>query len=86
MVKGVNKQIIEISDIDNLSFERAILFVRPESQRLDSESLHEHASGFLASASLRAGFYHRRKIGQGLVCMLIGAALGFSAAVMVFLV
>lgn len=42
MVKGVNKQIIEVINTENDCFERALLFVKPEKQSLtDREKLKE---------------------------------------------
>lgn len=34
MLKGVNKQIIEITDTGNLYIQKAILFVDPESENM----------------------------------------------------
>ena len=84
MVKGVNKQIIEISDTGNQSFERAILFVRPDSQRLDSETLHCNAADFLAKPSIRKGFFKHRRLWSAVFGFLVGVALGFVAATVVF--
>ena len=33
MLKGVNKQVVEVVEVDNEFFERAILFVKPEKQQ-----------------------------------------------------
>jgi len=70
MVKGVNKQIIEISETDNYSFERAILFVRPESQHLDRNTLHRNAVGFLAKTKLRTNFYFCNKLSHSIFYLL----------------
>lgn len=37
MIKGVNRQIIEVNCLENLYFERALLFVRPIAAELECE-------------------------------------------------
>ena len=39
MLKGVNKQIIEITDTGNLYIQKAILFVDPEKREYDNDFL-----------------------------------------------
>lgn len=43
MIKGVNKQILEVTNTDSPYFEKIIFFVRPESQKLDEQKLHSEA-------------------------------------------
>ncbi len=47
MLRGVNRQIIEINSTDNSYFEKAILFVRPEFSALSEGKLHDNANLFL---------------------------------------
>lgn len=47
MLRGVNKQIIEINSTDNCYFEKAILFVRPEFSEVSETKLHDNAAEFL---------------------------------------
>lgn len=51
MLRGVNKQIIEINSTENDFFEKAILFVRPEKTETDAEELHKRATKFLNEVS-----------------------------------
>ncbi|MBR5451633.1 MAG: hypothetical protein IKV36_01405 [Clostridia bacterium] len=51
MLKGVNKQIIEINDIENEYFYKAILFVRPESSPRPHEYLSKRANEYILYAS-----------------------------------
>ena len=44
MLKGVNKQVVEVVEVDNEFFERAILFVKPEKQQNGEEALREFAA------------------------------------------
>ncbi|MGN0458909.1 MAG: hypothetical protein ACI4IL_08060 [Eubacterium sp.] len=43
MLKGVNKQILEITNTESPYFEKIIFFVRPSSQNLSSEKLEKEA-------------------------------------------
>lgn len=47
MLRGVNRQIIEINSTDNCFFEKAILFVRPEFSEASETKLHDNANEFL---------------------------------------
>lgn len=47
MLRGVNRQIIEINSTDNSYFEKAILFVRPEFSDLSENKLRDNADSFL---------------------------------------
>ncbi len=47
MLRGVNKQIIEINSTDNRYFEKAILFIRPEFADMSEAKLRDNASEFL---------------------------------------
>jgi hypothetical protein len=52
MLKGINKNVIEISDTGNDCFERAILFLRPGKEH-GEEQLGARAREFLAGLRLR---------------------------------
>ena len=49
MVKGVNKQIVEISNTENEYFERAILFVNPDKLSTGGKRLENEANQFVGS-------------------------------------
>ena len=51
MIKGVNKHIIEINDIENEHFYKAILFVRPESSPRSEEYLNKQADEYISLTS-----------------------------------
>ena len=51
MVKGVNKQIIEINDTGNKYFERVLLFVSPGKKDLPSELLQTKAKDYVLDFS-----------------------------------
>lgn len=49
LLRGVNKQIIEIKDTDSRYFERALLFVRPEFSDMGPGQLEQEANKYLAT-------------------------------------
>ncbi len=51
MVKGVNKQIIEINDTGNKYFERVLLFVVPGKKDLPNELLQKRAREYVIQLS-----------------------------------
>lgn len=53
MLKGVNKQVVEVVDVDNEYFERAILFIKPEKQEKGEAALRECAHRYLGSIRYR---------------------------------
>lgn len=50
MIKGVNKQVLEINETQNSFFEKAIFFVKPEYSGLSEGRLRESAKKEIESA------------------------------------
>ncbi len=50
MIKGVNRQVVEVNDVGNEFFEKAILFVKPEYYGLGEGKLHERAQAIIKRA------------------------------------
>lgn len=82
MLKGVNKNVIEISDTGNDFFERAILFVRPQSSG-DDGHIRLRAADFLSGLKLRPRFYSRG-IFLSTIKLLSAAIAGAAAATVIF--
>ena len=77
MIKGINRQIIEVTDTGNEYFERALLIVRSTCCDTDSNLLHQQAKEMLRHAGTYGGLrINRRK--RRLHSLLI--ALGGSVA------
>ena len=55
MIKGVNRQMIEITDTGNPYFERALLVVRPACMEQPEGRLHEEARKLLTSSDAYSG-------------------------------
>ena len=76
MIRGVNKNVIEISDTGNDCFERAILFVRPESIDKGSEHIKRRAADYLSGIRLRPWFHPRGKLVLRVLGWLAAAGAG----------
>lgn len=50
MVKGINRQVLEIRETGSKYFERAFFFVNPDYAKLDEKKLRAAAESSLASA------------------------------------
>ena len=85
MVKGVYKRVVEVNEMENDYFERAILVVRPEKNKYSEEKLKSKADEYvknLGSASVAwvkpsvRGKKERifRWLGR-LACVLLGALI-----------
>jgi len=73
MIKGINRNVIEIVETDSELFERAILFVRPEGAEKKPAYLESSARSFLASKKMRRKML-RKKAALGVVIGYILAA------------
>lgn len=77
MIKGVNKQVVEINETGNEYFEKAIFFVRPEYSGLGEGKLREKAQNAIdKTARAPNGKYKRAKNKLAPALKLIAAAAG----------
>ncbi len=85
MIKGVNRQIIEVIDTGNEYFERALLVVRPRFSDVEPGRLHEEAQRVVRGAEGYTGLRWNRRLRRrqafafggltGLFGMLAGALI-----------
>ena len=64
MIKGVNKQVLEISETQNSFFEKAIFFVKPEYSGMGEGRLKESAKKEMESAGKPPVRNYRYKNGR----------------------
>ncbi|MEG1687324.1 MAG: hypothetical protein RR022_08605 [Angelakisella sp.] len=76
MLKGVNKKVVEVMDIENEYFEKAILFIKAEQQGHDERTIKQRASDYLTTIR----YVPRRAFSPGRLAL---ALLKFSSAAMV---
>ncbi|MBQ8683843.1 MAG: hypothetical protein IJ518_04950 [Clostridia bacterium] len=81
MIKGVNRQMIEVTHTGSPYFERAFLVVRSGGEVPPADSLHRLAEKVVQQADTYAGLKQQRRrqwlqrIGYGLACAGSGAGL-----------
>ncbi len=84
MLKGVNKQIIEITDTENLYIQKAILFVNPEKQTYDRDFLlcqgKKYVKDIKSEQAPPPKPEKAKKLLPTLIKLSAGAALGATAA------
>lgn len=82
MIKGVNKQVLEINETDNSFFEKAIFFVKPEYSGFSEGRLRENAKKelLLAGAPPKSGVFNGKTLFKkciwGGALLLSGVVLG----------
>ena len=81
MIKGINRQMIEVTHTGSPYFERAFLLVRSGAALPPQEHLHRQAEKVVQQAGTYAGLRRERWLRRlqqtafGLVCGGVGAAL-----------
>lgn len=82
MIKGVNKQILEVTNTENPYFEKIIFFVKPEYKNEDRKKLQKEAEALatIAQKPPRTRVSKKRIAGlvlQSVLFVLAGFALSF---------
>ncbi len=86
MIKGVNKQVLEINETQNGFFEKAIFFVKPEYSGMGEGRLRESAKKEIENAGrppLRGKRYRREKLRTTASIagiFLLGVIIGIASA------
>ena len=88
MIKGVNRQVLEITNTENPYFERIIFFVKPEYGNEDRAKLKKEAENYATSAgkppkSKKTKKEIRYLIMQSILCLGAGAALTFLFSIII---
>ena len=78
MIKGINRQIVEVTDTKNPYFERMFLVVRHQCTDCPSTLLDQEAHKILSSQSAYSGLKksRRRYWGVQIVWLIFGGILG----------
>lgn len=81
MIKGVNKQMIEINQTGSLYYEKAFLIVKPEFSSAQQQLLEREALKMLKKMDAPSHYKRRSrlvfKITFALVCALVGGLLAY---------
>lgn len=79
LIKGINKQVIDICETGNQYYERAILFLKPEYADIQREILEREAKKFLKGIGTASSLKTCNRV------LYWGIRLGGAAAVGAFL-
>lgn len=86
MIKGINKQVVEVNDTGNQYYERAILFLKPEYADLQKEILEKEAKKLLKNIDASSNVKRHNRILYWAIrltpCAVFGALI--SAIIMNF--
>lgn len=70
MVKGVNKQIIEVNNTDSIYFEKAVFYLRAGVRSLPKEVSQREIQRFIAES----GYAERRRLNIGRIVIYVAIA------------
>ena len=79
MIKGINRQIIEVTEIGNAYYERALLVVKPEYASLENAKLEREAKKVLKELETPSSIQKKNRVLYWTV--RLGAAAVFGSAV-----
>ena len=71
MVKGVNKQIIEVNNPDSIYFERAVFYLRPGVRILPDELSQREIDKLISPYSAQRKSALNMKRGRMIICILL---------------
>ena len=77
MIKGVNKNIIEVNNPDSIYFEKAVFYLRPHIRQLPEEICREEIRLYMAGSGLDTPTVPRKR---NRLFLLAGAFLILAAA------
>lgn len=83
MIKGINHQMIELSETDNKYYERAFLIVRPEYAQVHRNVLEKEAKKMLKDVCATSVMKKKAIIFKTAVQMVIGGIVGAGVTVLV---
>lgn len=76
MIKGINRQVIEINETGSIYYERAWLIVKPAYAQMHSSILEKEARSILKDIDAPSSMKAKRNRGFWIVRMGISAAMG----------
>ena len=84
MIKGINKQVLEILETNNGYFEKALFFIKPEFSGISENKLREFAQAEIKSAINPPKQKYRNKTNKLLsfICFAGVFILGFSLGIL----
>ncbi len=84
MIKGVNRQIIEVTDINNSYFERAWLVIKPQYMNCGASSIENEADKYLKNLKPPYTLRNGRTLIMKLIRLLSAALVGSLVTALLF--
>lgn len=76
LVKGVNKNVIELGDTGNQYYDKAILFLKPEYADVQHDVLEKEAKKLLKQVGITASIKRKNKYIYWFIRLSLSAGLG----------
>ena len=85
MIKGINHQVIEVTEIDNKYYERALLVLKPEYSTVHEDLLEHEAKKMLKDFSTMSSFKGKRKFRYLFFKLLYSMLFGAGVTALIFI-
>lgn len=76
MIKGINRQMIEVSQTGSMYYEKALLIVKPEFASAQQQILEREALKLLKSMDAPSAFKRRKVIAMRVAFIVLSAVCG----------
>lgn len=87
MIKGINRQVVEVKDTGNECFERILFFIKPEYAGMSEGKIRERAGLVTKGATLPPPTkLQKSRVHEALkltLCLVAGIALGIGISLLV---
>ena len=84
MIKGVNKKIIEINNPENLYFEKAVFYLKPEVLELPQQVAEDEIERYISKLGISDCL--KQKKSRKVIAILLSMLLVVSSALLVFMI
>ncbi len=83
MIKGVSRQIIEVTDTDNMYYEKAYLIVRPEYKNAQQDMLKKQAYDMVYNMEAPSVLRKTRFIAYKMFRFILFASIGSAVTLLI---
>lgn len=84
MIKGINHQVIEVTDTDNRYYERALLVLRPEYASVSREILEKEARKLISQMDTVSTAKKKRLVASRILSAFLYTAIGSLATAIIY--
>lgn len=85
MVRGVNKKVVEVVEVEHEYFEKVILFLKDDKQEREEKQLRQEAGRYISGLHFRPSPGVKRSFSWkrwSIAALKLGGAAAFGAAIM----